>query len=189
MKNLVKKIEYKGQFIEVYQDENADTPNEWGNTDAFLVYEHRSFQVDRKGFKPREIFEHTCKTKRMTFNGYHVFVVYAYIHSEVSLSLCNDTYPFNDKWDVSTTGYVLVKRQKGTYTRKDAIPVAMGEIEDWNNYLSGNIYGYKTETDSCWGYYGDYNTSGLLEDAKSAIDFNIQQKAEKYGKQLNLEFI
>jgi hypothetical protein len=36
--------------IEVVQDEMAESPDAWGNDDAFVVYEHRQFDVRREGF-------------------------------------------------------------------------------------------------------------------------------------------
>lgn len=190
MKNLIRIVEYKGQNIKIFQDENSDSPNDWGNTDAFIVNEHRNFDVQRDGFKPRSIFNQINRTNKFNYNGYFVFTLFAYIHSGVALSIYNSNYPFNCKWDVSTTGFVLIKREKGTYSRKKAEIVAQGLLKTWNDYLSGNVYGYQTENDSCYGYYGDIDTSGILDDAKGMIDFDIEQKAKnnemQYGKQLEL---
>ena len=51
-------IDYKGYRIKIVQDDNSTSPDEWGNEDLFLVYDHRDFWVKRKGFEPRRIFEH-----------------------------------------------------------------------------------------------------------------------------------
>jgi hypothetical protein len=37
----------------------------------------------------------------------------------------------------------------------------IGEVKTYDDYLTGNVYGYKVideqgnEEDSCWGYYGE----------------------------------
>lgn len=43
-------------------------------------------------------------------------------------------------------------------------------IDEWNQYLSGDVYGFKlldenqNEIDSCWGFYGsDILTNGICD--------------------------
>ena len=56
-----------------------------------------------------------------------------------------------------------------------------GEIELFDDYIRGNVYGYEiadveTEIDSCWGYYGDRG----IQDIKDIFaDFLEQEKQEK----------
>jgi len=179
MSELIETIEYRGYEIEVCYDTDPESPDQWENEDVFIVYDHRQFEVRRKEFDPREIFDYTNKTKRMFYKGYYVFVLNTYIHSGVSLSLGN-TYPFNDRWDVSTTGYVLVKRTKGwSWTKDKAYKIAESEVEVWNQYLSGEVYGYNSETGGCCGFYGDKGRKQMIEEAKSEIDFDIKNKFEK----------
>lgn len=184
----MKTITYRGIDIEIIPDENAQSPNEWENEDAFLVYDHRDFCVKRKGFDPYYIFEHMKETKKPLYDGYWYFPVYAYIHSGVSLSLGRTSYPFNDRWDVSFKGFALVKKQKGwTWKRDKAISVAQSIVNEWNDYLSGNVYGYNIEEtgDSCWGFYGDYDAKGgCLDEAKSNIDSYIKEKRKSHFSQL-----
>jgi hypothetical protein len=177
--------------IEVVQDEDPQSPDDWGNDDAFVVYDHGQFDVRRKGFEPRDIFDHIQKVKRGFYDGYYVFVLYAYIHSGVVLSVGSHNFP-DARWDVSSTGFVLVKRQKGwTWRRKTAFKVAESITEDWNQFLSGGVYGYKvtdtetdTEVDSCWGFYGELEicmteatgiTESIIEkDKHGQLEFNMK---------------
>jgi hypothetical protein len=183
MENLLETIERAGLTAKIYYDQDAESPDHWGNDDAFLVYDHRDFTVKRRGFDPSEIFETLNETKRKTFNGYWVFPVYAYIHSGVSLSLGRNSYPFNDRWDVSFKGFALVKRQKGwTYTEKKAYKVAETIVSEWNQYLSGDVYGFVIEDhngehlDSCWGFYGiDY----VRSEVNSILGALIKQQQMK----------
>jgi hypothetical protein len=186
-------------LIKVVQDEQPDSPDEWGNEDAFIVYDHRQFSVTRKGFDPREIFEHIERTKKYFYDGYHVFPLYAYIHSGVALSVGDHNFP-DARWDVSMTGWVLVQKTKGwTWRRAKALEVAKAITEEWNQYLSGDVYGYKvydmgdaeadeededegTMVDSCWGYYGE--PEYCMTEAVSLTETLIEQ--DKHG-QLELE--
>lgn len=195
--------EYCNHFINIYYDEDAESPDEWDNTDDFLVYSHRQFTVTRKGFEPINIFQyldkkkfienHTFDVKRLKelneelaqftdySKDYYIWTVYAYIHSEVSLSLHTENY---DKWDTSTTGYLLVKKE--LYNEKEALQIAEDLIELWNQYLSGDVYRYEISTketcvhcghteekiiDSYGGLYGHKNDfRDIIEEAKCYIN-------------------
>lgn len=165
---------YKGYTINIHQDLDSESPDKWCNEDAFLVYEHRDFTVKREGFNPRDIFD--SREEELLYDGYRSFTVNAYIHSGVSLSLRRDQYPFTDRWDVSTTGFVMVKYKKGKHD-KYYYKIAESIIEEWNTYLSGNVYGYEINgdnfDDSCWGFYGE---KACLEEAKSIIDNHLKRK-------------
>jgi hypothetical protein len=180
MENL---INYKGYRIRIEQDdEQFNSPDEWGNDDSFLVYDHRDFFVERKVFNPDDIYEIMLSGKKL-FDGYFFFPVYAYIHSGVSLQLRRwfNVPQGHNEFDVSFKGFALVKKEKGTYTSDKAYIVAEGLLHTWNDYLSGNVYGFITEDkngeqiDSCWGFYGNPERSGLIDDAKNAIDCEIER--------------
>jgi len=183
-------IDYRGHIIKIMHDENAMRPDEWAH-DSFLVYDHRNFCVEKKGFDPSEIFEHMKTSKSPLYDGHWYFPVYAYIHSGVTLSLGKSGYPFTCPWDTSFKGFCLVKRVKGwSWTREKARDIAEGTVKTWDDYCSGNIYGFECETkegehiDSCWGFYGDWRNSGILDEAKAAIDCHIKQKRISHFKQL-----
>ncbi len=119
--------------LEIVQDEYGESPDSWGNTDLFLVYSHRQFDVKRKGFDPEDIFSHLNAKREIeksltTINNkytveeysedlnpeyekYWIFGVDAYIHSGVHLSLANTANYPDRQWDVSTTGYILVDKE------------------------------------------------------------------------------
>lgn len=192
MNTLIETIEYKGYSIECHIDENADSPDSWGNNDCFLVYDHRDFMVEVKGFDPNEIFEDHQKGKVLFHKWgdktqYFIFPVLAYIHSGVALSLGRSTYPFTDPWDTSFKGFALVKKEKGMGTRDKARKYAEGLIETWNVYLSGSVCGFivrnesNEHLDSCWGYYEqDY----CITSAKEWIDATVKEKIKSHFDQV-----
>jgi hypothetical protein len=217
----VKAINYKGYSIRIIQDENFDSPDNWGNTDLFLVYDHRDFCIQRKGFNPEEINEYLNilnalnasfievdylnelnerKSELSKYDNYHIFPVYAYIHSGIALSLGKNQYPFDCRWDTSMRGYILYEKNsvdiplnkehnKELENKTDEeiyYHFANGLIETWNDYLSGNVYGYEIidndededNLHSCWGFYGDFEKSGLIDEAKSQIDCELTRKSK-----------
>lgn len=124
--------EYKGYYYNIEQDYFCEEPNEYDN--LFLVFSHKQFMVGVNSFEPIDIY-----TNPEDYQDYFIFPVFAYIHSGVSLSLTNKTYPFNDKWDVSMNGFVLVSKDLTEY-EEEAMSYAENLIISWNQYLLGDIH-------------------------------------------------
>src|SRR3990172_6163906 len=91
MKNW-SEAKYKGYTIKIIPDDNAESPDEWGNEDVFLVGYHRDFSVERNEIvtegqcwaiftrNPDEDEKEVVDALR---KQYHVFGLEAYIHSGV----------------------------------------------------------------------------------------------------------
>ncbi|MFO0419317.1 MAG: hypothetical protein ACK53T_07915 [Planctomycetota bacterium] len=116
----------------------------------FLVYDHRQFTVKRKGFAPEDIAEwYGTSFRTLDYEGYYVFPVAAYIHSDIVLNLTDSLQ--RQGWDTSVTGFILVHKDSVFITEKDksktkeqiAKEYAEGLIETWNQYLSGDVWGFK----------------------------------------------
>lgn len=197
-------INYRGIDIEISQDEYCESPDHWGNTDIFLVYNHRQFDVRRKGFEPRDIFDYLQSLNHPNdeydFSEYYIFGVDAYIHSGVHLSLANTrNYP-DRRWDVSTTGFILVSKKdidfplqkkhnpklENKTNEEIARHYAESLIETWNEYLSGDVWGYNSEYGSCWGFYGDSGKEQMIEEAKSEIDYALKKLEQKRQEKLKV---
>lgn len=174
---------YKGIEIKIQYDEDYESPNDWGNDNVFLVYDHRQFNVRVNGFAPEYIVK-AMQNKEKTFDGYYYFPVFAYIHSGISLSLCKNYYPFTCNFDTSFAGFALVKRGKGMYTRDKAYKAAESLISTWNKYLSGEVFGYTSEYGSCWGYYGTDSIPYMIEEAKGEIDQAEKEQIRQHGRKV-----
>lgn len=150
-----------GLFLEMVQMENAESPETWGN-DLFLVYDHRQLRVMKEGFEPIDIFEYLEHNKNLDseeiddrYDDYFIFPVDAYIHSGIHLSLGSTVNYPDRRWDVSTTGYVLVKKDSFDYPKwrekyhagksdeEVAKVLAQGSLNTWNKYLSGDVWGMR----------------------------------------------
>src|SRR5574343_292519 len=172
-------VRYKGFDIEIMQDDSCYSPQDWRDENLFLVAFHRDFSVTTDDIKePSDIEEYKDK--------FHLITLYAYIHSGVSLSIADDVYPYNDKWDSCQVGVVLASKEEFK-TRKEAVERAIGLVGVWNDYLSGNVWYYNVEGIEgvgCGGFFGDYEKSGLLDDAKGEIDYYLNQLYGKKNKKL-----
>jgi hypothetical protein len=178
MQEAIEIIERAGLVCKIYPDNNAESPDSWGeeNEDMFIVTtDNRYFERKRKGFAIEDIKEHLETHKR--YNGYKVYPLYAYIHSGIALSL-GRSGQFSCPWDSGMIGYVLVK-WKG-HKRHESMAESL--VETWNQFFSGDVYGIVIEDeqenvlDSCWGFYGHKYTKS---EAESMLNYAIEQEMKK----------
>ena len=173
------KIIYRGVEIEIYNDDYSESPNDWGNTDCFLVSDYRHLWIQRDGFDVDELRE--CKG---FFNGFYVFPVSIYDRSGISVSL-GHSYG----WDYSNgLCFVLVRREKGSWTREVARERAKKLVDLWDNYICYGAYGFKIKEidENCGGFYQcDYDA--MISEAKSCVDYYIKTKIKQFFERKKIE--
>jgi len=142
----------------------------------------------------QELFERFSK-------DHIVMPLYLYDHSGITMN----TGGFSCGWDSGQVGiiYTTKKNAREEYGMKrlnyeKVEEYLTGEVTYYASYLEGQVYGYTVEDsegndldDSCWGFIGCYTDSGILDEAKGAIDYQVraneaQELADKlaYNKRL-----
>lgn len=115
-------------------------------------------------------------------------------HSGISMSVGTGAHSCDPGgWDSGQVGWIYVTREKilkewggnrlTPAFRKKAERLLRGEVETYDEYLTGNVWGYAVTCpdldedldENCGGYYGDPEKSGCLEDAKSAVDHHCRK--------------
>jgi len=170
----------------IEQDMNPEDPRDWDNL-GVMVCGHRRYTLGDVQVKNSD--EWTNEAKKAS--GGVVLPLYLYDHSVQRIS----TESFvgraqHAEWDSGKLGFIYataaairktfnVKRITKSIMTK-AIAALKAEVEVYNQWLSGNIWGFvlskvKTcdlgydhdeEIDSCWGFYGDdFDANGLYETA------------------------
>ena len=175
---------YNGHKIDIVPDLDAQSPKDWGDDGAFLVHYHRDCWIENENITENDLREWYNGEKIEQSKNYYIFAVSAYIHSGVVLSLENTFAGDSYGWDTSHVGAVLVGKKEAK-TKKEARKIAEGIVNTWNDYLSGNVYGYVIDNgdgDSCWGFYGDDKYA--IEEAKSQIDYMVKENIRKHEKKL-----
>lgn len=179
---IEKHIKDNAWSVTIYLDEFCENPNQSGDNDLFLLSYHRDFWVEMdKVVTKAELLEAFEEPKKSDVaSRFHIFPIEAYIHSGVVLafSKCGN---FPDlQWDVSLVGAILADK-KEFRNRKTAERAAISLLDMWNQYLSGDVYGYVVkdpngkEVDSCCGFYGlDY----AREEGMKALKFSQEQASE-----------
>jgi len=192
MAEAIKTVKYKNYKIEIFADEHCENPIQaWDMLGEYFCWHRRYNLSNSDRFEtPEEVINYAQKTNSLLFN------LYMYEHSGIALSLTNSHYPFSDHWDAGQFGFILVDRQKAlkdfgkkrlTKQLKQKIyNIIEGEVETYNQYLAGDVYGYLVSRDnqtidSCWGFYGQ---SDCLNEAKSIVDYENRQVINKHCQKL-----
>jgi hypothetical protein len=131
--------------------------------------------------------------------------LYLYDHSGVSISTRSFVgRSHHGEWDSGQVGFIYISKKQAVrewgnkiFTKnveEKTVNYLVGEVKTYDNYLTGNVYGYIIEDqngdklDSCWGFYPNYNDNpiyrGCLEQAREIVDYYIKQAEEKQWESL-----
>lgn len=169
--------ELNGYKITIFQDSYYESPRDWDNLGTMVCWHRRYDLGDKHSFSEPSDFLEWKKRHDVI-----VLPLYLYDHSGITIS----TGPFSCPWDSGQVGYIYVEKDKVrkewgwkhiTKKRQERIEQALKqEVSTYDDYLTGNVYGYTVsrgdeELDSCGGFYGDYQTSGILEEARASVKY------------------
>lgn len=117
--------------------------------------------------------------------------LYLYDHSGISIS-CNDSYPYNDRWDAGQVGWIYASYEDIRENYGDTNAAMLEKIKQqlitetsvYNDYLCGEFYGYVIEkngdvVDSCRGFKGDLQT--VIKDMQSCVNKEFQHLFDHVG--------
>ena len=182
---------YKGFYIQVYQDEDAENPREWDNLGTMVCFHKRYSLGDTFPGYCSEDFSGWDELEGMLRkDGACVILpLYMYDHSGITIRTSGFSQIDSAGWDWGRIGFIFVtakdiKKEYG-YLNKDnidkATKVLQAEVEVYNQYVSGDVWGYTVVKDnegidSCWGYFG---TESAVSEAKAVVDFTIEEQRKE----------
>ena len=160
----VKKTDESFELRYLTQDELDEGPGKWRDDELFLVNYHSGFYVTKDIIITKDDVREWYQGEKIEQSkDYHIFQLACLIHSGVWLSLGSSFAGDPGGWDTSHIGVVLVSK-KETSDENKALKLAQGLVEEWNQYLSNDVYCLVRETydgnknhldfDSIGGYYG-----------------------------------
>lgn len=177
--------------LDVVPDPSPFNPREDQDNMATIVYSHRRYVLGDERARGDDFEEHLSE-KGINPQDVVSLPVYLLDHSGLRLS----TEDFNDPWDSGCVGAIYITfdnilsawGEVSEETLARAKEVLISEIQEMDNYLSGNIYGFilykekdgkMTEIESCFGFQGaDIFQNGMLDHIPSEISAHIPTPAK-----------
>ena len=216
--NAVHTEEYKGFTIKILTDDNPDSPRNWDNAGRMVTWHnHYNLGDEQPKLNPGDWIKDFCvkncdvidsiwdlynngelteQAAWLIVKQKYIFLpLFLYDHSGITIS----TSSFNDRWDSGQIGWIYISKKdaikewgKKLFTKtveKKTVEYLQAEVTDYDNYLTGNVYGYIIENsngetaDSCWGFYpGGDDKMGYeycLTEAKSYVDYEVNEAEQK----------
>ena len=149
--------------------------------------------------------------KLLEANGYYFLPLAIYDHSGVTMWVGSRWQGIDAQWDCSDVGWIYTTKEKVLATngcikgkkkwckvtnrnwKKAADTWMRDEIEMYDQYLTGEVYGFKNEefdgedwneADSCWGFYsskwGDELAREIANDSITGEPFIDKDEAEEF---------
>jgi hypothetical protein len=173
--------------VEIIHDtDGLSSPRDWDNLGTIL-YAHSRYKVGDKTFDTSKYsgWEEALKGEVGNLNDLVYLPVFLYDHSIQHVS--TESFigrALHAEWDSGQVGWVYVTKEqlRKEYgvsritkdIREKAIKVLKSEIEVFDKYVSGEVYGVKVieldedgkekSSEDCWGFYGsDLENSGMMD--------------------------
>ena len=172
---MSEKLTYLNHTIEIQPDDDPQNPRDDENICVFHIA-HKNYSFGDIDYTTFEAIENARKEALIVKSI--VLPLYMYDHGGITISLS----PFSCPWDSGQIGFVEIQRDRmlsefggKIFTLKlkaKALEVAQQEVETFDMYLRGEIYGYIIDDEeSCWGFYGE---DDALAEAKGTIKHMIK---------------
>lgn len=181
--------------LEIQHDTDPMNPRtEWDNLGT-IAYKHRNYTLgeeeigepiewleDKLGLEQKYEYsnDRLAELEERFYKKFIALPIYLYDHSGQSIS----TSPFGCRWDSGKVGYIYVDKKTvlkeyggkivTAKLKKRVLGYLKGEVETYNQYIQGDVYGYRVVddegevVDSCWGFYGE---DAAEAEGQSMIDY------------------
>ena len=196
--------------IKVEQDSMAESPREWDNLGTMTCW-HRNYNLgdvngrstyteqddfwfDISGVEDNGEDGDLKRARKVAFEKNIMLPLYLYDHSGITMN----TTGFSCGWDSGTVGWIHVSledvrkeysvKRVSAKLRKRIETYLTNEVETYDNYITGNVYGFtitredadgeEIDVDSCWGFFG-YQNGYMDEDIKINITGDIERTPQQ----------
>lgn len=159
----IENFEHAGLAVKIFQDCDAESPREWDNLGT-IVHWHRRYDFGEQIDNPQEFLDALPR-------GSIVLPIALLDHSGLHMWVGNGSH-WSDAggWDSGQVGFIYCTPEQirkeysckriSKQTREKAERVLRGEIEAFDQFLRGDVYGYQVtdeennHLDSCCGFFG-----------------------------------
>lgn len=181
---MIEIIEHKGHTIRIVEDIDPQSSRDFCNLGTMVCF-HKKYHLGDggHGLTPSD-FEGWADLEdylRRREDAAVVLPLYLYEHGGITMR----TTPFGCRFDSGQVGFIYVAKstllvEHGSVDEERARAVLEAEVEAYDDYLTGSVYGFQIEgpdcDDSCYGFFGRSGLKSAIEDAKGAIDAALSRK-------------
>jgi hypothetical protein len=172
-----------GLTVTIHNDTDTRSPRGWYNVGK-MICSHRNYHLGDEQFEAYEyegwddLKQHLIKER----NAVIVLPLGLYDHSGITMYV-SDTH---NRWDGGQVGFIYCTQEdidrEWSGDNVQAEKYLRGEVETYDQYLRGDVYGYSTTDplngnviDTCWGFYG---IDCVREEANNVADSYEHPKRE-----------
>jgi hypothetical protein len=181
----VETFEHAGRRVAIHVDEDPESPRDWDNLGTMVCW-HRRYNLGDTSFDDWDIAPHAIDDPNVALrylrlmHGALVVPLGLIDHSGISMYVGGGAHAHDPGgWDSGTVGFIYVTRAQivaeygddSPESREQARACLASEVETYDQFLTGDVYGYTVEDDagnvldSCWGFYGMEYAIGEARDA------------------------
>jgi len=188
--------EYHGYTIDIVPDDCDESPREWDNLGTMACF-HRNYTLGDK--HDLTVDDLKAIVQRDDVLALPLFL---YDHSGISMST-GRAYPFDCPWDSGQVGYIYITHENVlkeygkplAQSLKKAEKYLQGEVTTYDEYLTGQVYGYVVKdahgehVDSCYGFYGSYDDPdhSALSEARTSADHHATEQKKQHEARLKAQ--
>jgi hypothetical protein len=159
--------------VNVYYDDDRDSPNDWGGNGTFHVFEHGSAfwkaAEETFGNKAKRVVNDLVQGVDVKHKGKTYVGLERYRHSGDAYARCGKGHFPDRQWDVSPI--------VGWWESNADSPVEQFDscLKTWNQYVQGYVYGIVIEDengeqlDSLWGIYGMDSVDSYVDEMLDGV--------------------
>jgi len=154
----------------------VESPLDDNESVAFFVF-HRRFENPSEALA-RDLDE-LAEWEAENENEWESFPLYLYQHGGTCYRPSREGNPFSCPWDSGRIGSIALKRADFR-ADADLFKIAEAICEDYTSWGNGEIYGFEIldfsgdVLDSCWGFVGHPNDSGIIVEARNALQSAVE---------------
>jgi hypothetical protein len=210
-KDAIEAYEFNGKVIRIYTDENPDSPREWDNLGHMVAFHKRYTLGDKTDLDSDQFdsWESMADYLIKDENAVVILPIYLYDHSGLRMKVGSFSGLLpqgHAEFDSGQVGFVYVtkdelakaskswdkgwknKYHKGKSNKQIAEDILKGEVETYDQYLSGDVYGFDVSDpktgESIERVFGFYGMDEAKKEAESVASYIPQVKIPLGQKQL-----
>ena len=191
--NVYKVAEDEKHILAILRDECPESPREWDNMGVMVCFHNKYNLGDKNHGYSKDEYGNWDELEKAIWEEEDPVVVlplYLYDHSGITIK----TSPFSSSWDSGKIGFIFARKKDVKEmllietivgaAEKRVTDILKGEVETYDQYLRGDIYGFViedkdgNELEACGGFYGDDPEENGMKDHISKEYHHLIEKLE-----------